>query len=124
MLQNLGLASYFSNLSEAQNKALDSNNYISTRVDDMLAKLRGAATHEGGVDLTGGTTESNPEVQAVKNKLQMDEDKEKARKDNRKKQEDAEMSTPDKATPNVDIQGDLGAPAAPTAPLSTPVPKA
>jgi hypothetical protein len=121
MMQQLGIASYFSNLSEAQNKALDSNNYISTRVDDMLAKLRGASAG-GDVDLTGGQQEDNPAVQSVKNNLQLDADKEKARKENRKKQENEEADLATKETPNVEIDEDLdGKPAAPP-PAPTPLP--
>lgn len=115
MLDSLGLASYFPSLSEAQNKALESNNYISTRVEDILSKLRGAMATKD-IDLKGGENAEKPEVAGIKNKLKTDEDKEKARKQMRKDQETAELSGKGKETPEVEIEEDLGAPAAPPAP--------
>lgn len=118
MLDSLGLASYFPSLSEATNKALESNNYISTRVEDILSKLRGAmGTNE--VDLKGQDVD-RPEVAGIKNKLQEDSDKEKARKQMRKDQEAAELASPDKETPDVEIDEDLTAPPAPPAPPKAP----
>ena len=115
MLDSLGLASYFPSLSEAQNKALDSNNYISTRVEDILSKLRGAMDTKD-IDLKGGTSE-NPEVANIKNKLTNDAEKEKQRKLQRKEQSDVELSGKDqsnKETPEVEIEEDL-TPKPPTA---------
>lgn len=42
MLSALNLSPMFPGLSESHNKALESNNYILTRIDDILSKLRGA----------------------------------------------------------------------------------
>jgi hypothetical protein len=42
MLNALNLSPMFPGLSESHNKALESNNYILTRIDDVLSKLRGA----------------------------------------------------------------------------------
>lgn len=112
-LDSLGLASMFPSLSEAQNKALEANNYISTRVDDILSKLRGAmANQESGV---GPAPADRPDVSVVKNKLQSDQDKEAKRKQMRKEQENSELDTPKKETPQVEIGEDLGG-------TSTPVP--
>jgi len=121
MLDSLGLASMFPSLSEAQNKALESNNYISTRVEDILSKLRGAMTSKD-IDLRGGGPE-RPEVAGIKSKLNDAAEKEKQRKQQRKEQADAELSgkeTAGKETPEVEIEEDLGpkAPAAP--PAATP----
>jgi hypothetical protein len=123
MLDSLGLASYFPSLSEATNKALESNNYISTRVEDILSKLRGAmATHN--IDLKGGNTVENPEVAAIKNKLQSDTDKEKARKEMRKEQQNQELEDKTKETPDIEVEEDLTpAPAAPAAPPPPPAAK-
>ncbi len=119
MLDSLGLASYFPSLSEATNKALESNNYISTRVEDILSKLRGAmGTNE--VDLKGSNDVEKPEVAGIKGKLQSDDDKEKARKQMRKDQEAAELASPDKETPEVEIDEDLTAPPAPAVPPKAP----
>ncbi len=122
MLDSKGLASYFPALSEAQNKALESNNYISTRVEDILSKLRGATVTEK-VDLGGeGEEVTSPEVAGIKGKLEDDAAKEKRRKQMRKEQEAAELAGGGKETPNVEIAEDLGAPAAPPATPRPPGP--
>jgi hypothetical protein len=120
MLDSLGLASFFPSLSEATNKALESNNYISTRVEDILSKLRGSTT-SNDINLRG-TDEENPAVAGIKNKLQQDADKEKARKQMRKDQENAELDNQAKQTPEVEIEEDLGAPAQPGAPAKPAAP--
>src|SRR5579885_2573435 len=121
MLDSLGLASYFPSLSEAQNKALESNNYISTRVEDILSKLRGAISTKD-IDLKGGNQEENPEVAGIKSKLEQDAAKEKQRKEMRKQQENAELEGATKETPEVEMGEDLGAPKAPAAPPAPPRP--
>jgi hypothetical protein len=121
MLDSLGLAAFFPSLSEATNKALESNNYISTRVEDILSKLRGTMETKD-IDLQGGNTVEKPEIAAIKNKLQTDQDKEKSRKEMRKQQENAEMDMNTKETPNVEIEEDLGG-KAPAAPAAPPIPK-
>jgi hypothetical protein len=124
MLDSLGLASYFPSLAEATNKSLESNNYISTRVEDILSKLRGAMG--GDTDLTGGAEPERPEVAGIKNKLKSDDEKEKNRKQMRKEQEAAELDGGEKETPEIEIEEDLGAPppptpAVPTKPAAPPV---
>jgi len=128
MLDSLGLASYFPSLSEAQNKALESNNYISTRVEDILSKLRGAISTKD-IDLKGGPQADNPEVAGIKGKLEQDAAKEKQRKEMRKQQENAELEGGPgaaKETPEVEMGADLGAPPAPppAAPPAAPRPPA
>lgn len=106
MFDAKGISAYFPSLAEAQNRALDANNYIATRIDDILAKVRGAmATND------------------MASKLKTDQDKEKQRKQMRKDQENAELegapTGEEKATPAVEL-GELGAPPAP--PAAPPVP--
>jgi hypothetical protein len=122
MLDSLGLASFFPSLAEAQNKALESNNYISSRVEEILSKLRGSIKSKD-VELSAGETkEPTPEVAGIKQKLQSDEEKEKARKQMRKDQETAELENKNKETPEVEIGEDLGAPTTPP-PAAAPAPK-
>jgi hypothetical protein len=121
MLDQLGFASFFPSLSEATNKSLESNNYISTRVEDIISKLRGAmVTHD--IDLNGNEVEQNPEVSAIKNKLQSDTEKEKARKEMRKEQENQDLEAKTKPTPDIEVEEELAPsappPAAPKAPAS------
>lgn len=110
MLDSLGLASYFPSLSEATNKALESNNYISTRVEDIISKLRGAMETKD-IDLKGAGNTEKPEVAGIKSNLQNDAEKEKNRKQMRKDQEATELSNKGKETPEVEIEEDLGPPA-------------
>lgn len=126
MLDSLGLASYFPSLSEATNKALESNNYISTRIEDILSKLRGSMkTRE--LDLRGEEgNEPSPEVEMLKRNLRKQEEKEKAKKEMRKKQEEKEMEaleTSIKETPEIEIEEDLSQPIPPAPPLPPPPPK-
>lgn len=122
MLDSLGLASYFPSLSEAQNKALESNNYISTRVEDIISKLRGAISSKD-IDLKGTEVE-RPEVSGIKNKLETDVEKEKERKKQRKEQENLELSNKEKETPEIEMNEDLAAPVAPPAKPPTTLPPA
>jgi hypothetical protein len=115
MLDSLGLASMFPSLSEALNKSLEANNYISTRVDDILSKLRGALASQDKAPST--PTPDRPEVAGIKGKLQSDLDKEKQRKQMRKEQEAAELETPAKETPKVEM-GELAPPPAPPPPAA------
>lgn len=117
MLDSLGLASYFPSLAEATNKSLESNNYISTRVEDILSKLRGAM--EGSnTDFGGGEEPNRPEVAGIKNKLKSDDEKEQNRKQLRKDQEAADLASPAKETPNIEIGEDLAQPSAPLKPAN------
>jgi hypothetical protein len=125
MLDSLGLASYFPSLSEATNKALESNNYISTRIEDILSKLRGSMKTRD-LDLRGEEgNEPSPEVEMLKKNLKKQEEKEKAKKEMRKKQEEKEMEAFDtsiKETPEIEIEEDLAQPISPPAASPTPPP--
>lgn len=125
MLDSLGLASFFPSLAEAQNKALESNNYISSRVEEILSKLRGSIKTQD-VELSTGDKAPRPEVEGIKRKLQDDETKEKARKQMRKDLENEALTPSDKVTPEVEVAEDLATPAKlqgrPAAPPPAPRP--
>lgn len=121
MLDSLGLAAFFPSLSEATNKALESNNYISIRVDEILSKLRGTMATKD-IDLKGTNNPDRPEIAGLKNKLKEDVDKEKARKDMRKQQQNAELDATQKESPNVEIDEDLGGETPPVAAATPPAP--
>jgi hypothetical protein len=118
MLDSLGLASYFPTLSEAINKSLESNNYVSTRLEDIISRLRGGVAGKN-IDLKG---DQAPRAGSTAKNLQEQDNKEQARKKMRKEQEEAELGVPGKETPQVDVGGDLGGPAAPAAPPAAPAP--
>lgn len=117
MLDSKSLSSYFPQLSEAMSDALKSNNYISTRVDDVLSKLRGSIKSQD-VDLVGGES-NDPQMAGIRDKLKQDEDKEKQRKQNRKNQADSELDQPQKEKPQVEM-GELAPPPQPISP-KTPI---
>jgi hypothetical protein len=119
MLNGKGISSYFPTVGEMLQKQLDANNYCSTRIEEMLSKLRGTLS-SADIDLEKGD-ENAPEMEGVKNKLQQDQDKEKARKQQRKQQSDAELeASPGKETPEVEIAEDLKPPPSAAPP---PVPR-
>jgi hypothetical protein len=123
MMDHHGIASFFPSLSEAQNKAIESSNYGSTRIDDILSKLKGS-TGDKEVDITGENgPPPSPKLDGLRSKLQNDQDKEKARKQMRKDQEAAELDSKNKETPNVEIEEDLAPPVAPPAAAPAPSPK-
>lgn len=127
MLDSLSLASYFPTLSEAINKSLESNNYVSTRLEDIISRLRGAMKG-GDVDLKGEDTPQR--APGVANTLKDQDNKENARKKMRKEQENSELqgNAPGagKESPQVEIGEDLGAPptpGAPPPPAAPPLPR-
>jgi hypothetical protein len=107
MFDSKGISAYFPSLAEAQRSALEANNYISTRIDDILSKVSGSLASKD-----------------VGAKLKEDQDKEKARKQMRKDQENAELEgggaapAAGKETPQVEM-GELAPPAG--APAKAPV---
>jgi hypothetical protein len=117
MLDSLGLASYFPTLAEATNKALESNNYIATRLEDIISKLRGAMKTKD-VDLKGDDKEESSDIAQ---QLKSDREKEKQRKQQRKEQEAADLAGKGKEKPEVEIAEDLATPAPAIAPTPRPL---
>jgi hypothetical protein len=118
MLNAIGLASLFPTLSEATNKAMESNNYILTRVDEVLSKLRGMVKTKD-ILKEPDNKELTPGIESLKNKLQQQENKEKEKKQLRKDIEDKELSNKLKETPELEVEEDLEAP---IEPAPAPVP--
>jgi hypothetical protein len=127
MLNKLNMG-VFTELSEAQTKALDSNNYVKTRVDEMLGKIRGSLSSH--VSLTGNPNNVSPDPRSeqIKNKVLSDDEKEQNRKQRRKELENQEsdvaQNQAQKETPNVEIDEGLTPPAPEVAPpqIATPQP--
>lgn len=97
MMDALGIASYFPNLAEAMQRSLDANQYMLTRIDDVLSSLRGSVASPQVIDWKG---EKPPQASnagsGVAQNLSTEEGKEaersKAREDARKAQEDATLN--------------------------------
>lgn len=101
MMDQLGIASYFPELAESTAKALESNQYCATRVEDILGRLKGSITTpiEHEIDLAGekpGGSEGN--AVGLKNQLEQEDLKDKARQQAKEKaqnaQQDAAIANP------------------------------
>jgi hypothetical protein len=121
MLNQLDLAAMVPELGEAINKSLEANQYIGTRIDSILSRLRGTLD-TGEIDLVGNEQEASPQAQQVKQKLMQEDEQEKARKKMKKEQENQELN-PTKTTPEIDLAGEMAEPApAPAAAPPRPTP--
>ena len=126
MLDSIGLAPFFPTLSEATNKALEANNYISSRIEDILSKLRGTMkTREIDV-IDDEEKKISPEIEQAKQTLKEQTDKELAKKQMRKDLEEKALKDQVKETPEIEVEEDLEdetpAPPAPTVPTVPPTP--
>jgi hypothetical protein len=130
MLDHLGLASLFPSLAEAMNKSLDSNQYIASRIEDILSRLQGTM-HSRDIDLKSENVSDDPQAQQIKKKLEDDDNKDKERKKIRKEQADAEVDNainPPEQPAEIEVEEDLSQPAAmktelpPKAPAKPPAP--
>jgi hypothetical protein len=117
LLDHLKLATYFPGLAEANNKALEANNYISTRIEEVLSKLRGAVkTRE--IDTQDNIFHKiSPEVESTREALQKQEDKEKSKKQIKKELEEQALEAAT-MTPEVEMPEEIAPP--PIAPPTTP----
>lgn len=107
MLDSLNLSSYFTSLSEASNRALESNNYISVRIDEILSKLRGAMKTKE-IDLLGTQEDQSkdPVVDNVKKNLKNEEEAEKRKKEMRKEIENQALLS-EKKEPEIEIKEEV-----------------
>lgn len=97
MLDKLGIASFFPTLGEAAKSALESNQYVSTRIEDILSKLRGSYDNDGAEKLLEVTEdELRPDMEGIKQSLESDKQKEEERKERRKAREDAKYEAQEK----------------------------
>lgn len=91
MLDRLGLSSYFDNISEIVNKSSDANSYIATRLEDVLARLKGALT-SNTVDLNPPEGPINPEALKVKQNLENQDNAEREKKELRNKVDEQNLA--------------------------------
>lgn len=85
MMDRLGIGTYFPSLGEASRSALDSNQYISTRVEEILSKLRGTVAQDTDAIFTD---ETSPGASELAQALEQDQQKEEAAKERRKQMRD------------------------------------
>ncbi len=103
MMDKVGIAPFFPGLGEAMKSALESNQYCQTRVEEILAKLRGTITTPMSEHLEGEVSGQNDlEEDQIKSQLAQQEQAEQARKERRKmiqEQEEASSLAPPMAPP-------------------------
>jgi hypothetical protein len=121
MLKGKGLSAYFPTIGEMLQKSLDANNYCSTRIEEVLSKIRGAI----GSDTININEKEDGSTDAagLKNKLRQDQDKDRQRKLQRKEQENAEFDSGigKQNAPDIEVNEDLGGQPAPSEkPIATP----
>lgn len=91
MMDRIGLSSFFPALGEAMSKALESNQYIGSRLEGVLTKLKGSLEVAGASEWMEVKQQNNPETANIRRNLQEKEDEEKRRKEMRKQQDIAKM---------------------------------
>ena len=92
MMDRLSLSSFFPALGEAMSKALESNQYIGSRLEGVLTKLKGSIEVPGASEwIEPKIVEMNPKTTNIRNNLQQKEDEEQKRKELRKQQDLAKM---------------------------------
>jgi hypothetical protein len=129
MMDALGIASYFPALAEATRSALESNQYMCTRIEDILSKLRGSLTPPEKVDLLISEDETySPDVTNLKSKLEDKELKDLKIKEKRKDQreikellETEKEETPEELKKPIPVSPEIPPVKAPP-PRPTPIP--
>lgn len=97
MMDSVGIAPFFPGLGEAMKSALESNQYCQTRVEEILAKLRGTITTPMSQHMEGEVSgENDLKEDQIKSQLAEQEEAEQARKERRKmlqnQEEDAALA--------------------------------
>ena len=92
MMDRLGLASFFPALGEAMSKALEANQYIGNRLEEILGKVKGSVgIPNANKWLQPNQERENPQTAGIKQNLQQQEDEEEKRKEMRKQKDFAKM---------------------------------
>lgn len=120
MMDRLGIGSFFPSLGEAMGKSLESNQYISTRVDDILAKLKGMVVNESAISEMTGLDSNLPKETSELRKLLKTRDQQEAEVKERRKQRDVEKEL--EPPVGEQAQEQMGAPAPVQTAPPVPVP--
>lgn len=117
LLDKLGLGSYFPSLGEAMGKSLESNQYISTRIEDVLSRLRGAVVHPESNKIVSDTPAPPAETEALRQTLEQQQAMEDARKERRKQKDEAKALQGEMPKPEAELAGPAKVEQAPSPPL-------
>lgn len=92
MMDRLGLSSFFPALGEAMSKALEANQYIGSRLEGVLTRLKGSMNVPGASEwIAPQPVEMNPQTTSIRDDLQRKKDEEEQRKALRKQQDIAKL---------------------------------
>lgn len=128
MMDKIGIAPFFPTLAESMRSALESNQYCQSRIEEILAKLRGTVATPMSQQIEGEVSGANTNnEETIKANLAKDEATEKARKEHRKQQnqieEDAAMEpqtpAPQAPNPSQELAGPVNVQKAPINPNMT-----
>lgn len=78
MMDKLGIASYFPSLGEATKSALDSNQYVSTRIEEILNKLRGSLDGHSAqqlLEVDEADLTNNPQAQELQQAMSEEDER-------------------------------------------------
>lgn len=107
MMDRIGLSSFFPQLGEAMSKALEANQYIGNRLQEILGKVKGSVDAPGAQDWIEVVPEDHPETEAIRNRLENKKNKEEHQKEMRKEKEMARIEgTNPEGVPERPIVGD------------------
>lgn len=110
MMDQLGIGPFFPSLGEAQSKALESTQYISTRLEDILAKLKGSVESSTADAWVENRKEHAPETMAVQNDLQEKQEQEAERKALRKEKANQKLDNSDQTEVGQKAEQELAQP--------------
>jgi len=91
MMDRLGLASFFPALGEAMSKALEANQYIGNRLEEILGKIKGSVDVPGASEWIEAAPAPNPQTAGIRNRLEQEEAEEEKRREMRKQKDLAKM---------------------------------
>lgn len=104
MSNRLGIGPFLPELSEIQQKQLEANNYIVTRLDGIISTLQGSVG-KSSINLSKDSDSNSPDAQLLQKHLENEERKEKERKENRRQMEEAKMNNALKSEkPEIEVE--------------------
>lgn len=116
MMDRLGIGSFFPEMGEAMSKGLEANQYIGTRIETVLSRLRGVIGHPGA-DKMMEEQPAPAETAQLRRALEQEKQREEERKQRRREKEEAK-----ERQPTAGEQLAAQAPAQPQAPQPVPAP--
>ncbi len=105
MMDRIGLASFFPQLGEAMSKALEANQYIGNRLQEVLGKVKGSMEAPGASEWIEVRQQNTPETEGIRQRLEQKNKEEEKRRELRKERELAKMEgrAPETPTPATQI---------------------